>query len=392
MRLSLELRLIRLVLKKIVYGEEIEEIEVLLNNRFLNWRLLEELLFFHEINPFFYMITKPYAHLLPARMKELLPWFYYHAALNNQLMCEKYQVICNIFQKNGIELLPIKGIALLYDLYAEFPVRPMADIDVLICEDDYEKTRRILKDINYEIELRGLTEAYWKTKQCHVPFRENSEERSMKQAIEVHWGLGFKKRCGRTLLPHLWERLTTITIDNKKLRLLSPEDVLFSLALHQRRFRRTLCLKYVLDTALLLRKYRKEFDWNYVSQECKRARLLSCVYFLLLQGQLFFNSPDFTRGIQRLSLHKYKRNIMERFIGNNLDSYHLFQRVKENYLKSHFLLYDTYLEPLMCILTIPLEQFAKFYNFPPYNRKTRVVYKFRFPYMAYRVVRDFLKG
>ncbi len=360
-----------------------------MRNESLDWENLETLLNYHEIAPFMYLAVKPYRHLLPDRIDQFLHTHYWSSVTNNLLYEREYRVVHDAFQKEEVGLTPIKGVALMWDLYPRYSiVRPMGDIDVLIREKDYSKACDILEEIGYKKNLEGLTEDYWLNRQCHVVFLKQREV-SYPLRLELHLRLDFK-RDNKDILPLVWERTRGFEADGKRIQLLSPEDTLFSLALHQRRFGKMFCLKYVLDTSLLLRKYREDFDWDYVFTECKKNALFSCVYFLLCQVKLFADNDILdTAGSPLFPLHKKRKERMARFISKEMNTLNLSQKVKQNYFKAHFLLYDSYWEPIRYIVSIPQEQFAKFYGLQSYSLRSRLFYRFRFAYMIFRLVGEF---
>ncbi|MDD5504602.1 MAG: nucleotidyltransferase family protein [Candidatus Omnitrophica bacterium] len=382
-----EFTLISHALRYIVNGQLSSEFESLLSDKNIDWHLLNNLLFYHEIAPFFYVAAKHYKCLLPSDMEKVLSWIYCRTALQNQLILETYSDIYDAFRSNGVGLLPIKGAALLQDLYEKFPVRPMSDIDCLVRETDYEKSKDILKSANYDIDLRGLSESYWIMKQCHVPFSARQKKAMVNPAVELHLRLDFK-RYGREPLPYVWQRARDININGKNFLRLSPEDSLFSLALHQRRFGKPLCLKYALDTALLFKKYENDFDWDYVINMCVKERMRNCVYFLLFQAEVLLpGHSGIAKGLRLLRPDFLKRKMMERFILDNTASGYLFERIRPNYLRSHFLLYDSLVEPVMYIINIPKEQFAKYYCLPFDDKKTEIAYRFRTAYIIGRFLK-----
>ena len=357
-----------------------------MRNESLDWENLETLLNYHEIAPFMYLAVKPYRHLLPDRINQFLHTHYWSSVTNNLLYEREYRVVHDAFQKEEVGLAPIKGVALTWDLYPRYSiVRPMGDIDVFIRGKDYSKACDILQQIGYKKNLEGLTEDYWLNRQCHVVFLKQREV-SHPLRLELHLRLDFK-RNNKDILPLVWGRTRGLEVDGRRIQLLSPEDTLFSLALHQRRFGKMFCLKYVLDTALLLRKYREELDWDYVFSECKKNNLFSCIYFLLCQVKLFADNDILNAtGSHLFPLHKKRKERIARFISREINTLNLSEKVKENYLKAHFLLYDSYWEPIRYIVSIPQEQFAKFYGLQSYGLRTRLLYRFRFAYMIFRLV------
>ncbi|MBU1147426.1 MAG: nucleotidyltransferase family protein [Candidatus Omnitrophica bacterium] len=364
-----EMKLIQLLLGRGVRSER--------QLRGIDWMTFEKFLSYHEIAPSIYVNIKPYLDFIPGGLRELLRNGYWHAVRSNILKDREYQRIFEAFQDKDTDVLPFKGVSFLNDIYEEGLPRPMNDIDLLVPERDYEKAEGILQGLGYKKRLGGLTEDYWRNKQCHVTFLRPYKN-SQCFIVDLHWGLDFK-RNGRLILPDIWKRIRDVeTVEGKKIRLLSPEDALFSIALHQRRYGKALSLKYILDTKLLFRKYKDVLDLDYIAASSKKERMSSCLYFLLLQARLFFGSGDFDTLLDRLSMPRLKRNLMERFINDKMLSDSLAYEYKVNYLKTHFLLYDDYLEPAGYIMNIPLEQFTRFYDLEPYSMKARILYKLRF--------------
>ena len=57
---------------------------------------------------------------------------------------------------NNISLVPIKGIALLSNIYAIKQARPMRDIDIICQKKDIGSMENVLIDLGYKKELKGV--------------------------------------------------------------------------------------------------------------------------------------------------------------------------------------------------------------------------------------------
>ena len=373
-----ELKLIQLTVNKIVRSGCVEDIESLLLGRAVNWDAFKELISYHELQPFAHIAFKQYQHLFPDEINKLLFNSYWGSLKNNLYKEKEYNIIYEAFVKNKIKIVPIKGVALIKDIYDDCPVRPMGDIDALIERSNYDASVKVLKDMGYEKDLERLNESYWLDEQCHVVFHKKTGI-PYPVRLELHFRLDFK-RNNKEILPSVWGRTRSTSLGAINTLLLSPEDTIFSLALHQRRFGKMFCLKYALDTALIIRKYKNTFDWNYVYSECDRHGLHSCLYFLFLQANLLLDGDAVIKEPEKLRVPAFKKAIMRRFVLKNIGSVPLNKRVKVNYLKSHFLLCDSFIEPVLYILNIPLEQFAKYYGMDTYSAKTKLLYRLRFLY------------
>lgn len=355
----------------------------------VNWARFKELLTYHDLEPIAYPMLKGSLSFVPEDLTKFFKARYFGSLISSQYLWREFLEISDRFKERGILILPIKGISFLADIYCSNPCRSMTDIDILVKEEDIREAKEILLGLlGYEERLDGLTEEYWLKKQCHLEFIKRAGKKTF--FVDLHFGLDFKRKP-REILPRLWDRVREADIDARPIRLLSPEDALFSLALHQRRFGNVLGLKNILDLALLLHKYKHGFDWGYVISEAKAGRMTANAFFILLQAKTFFEA-DIPKTVWRgLSVPFYKRILIKGLIEKDTFSSTSYQRLKGLYLKVHLLLYDSLWEPIEYILNIPQEQFAKFYSLDPYSKSTDLFYRSRLFYILLRTLRDLLR-
>lgn len=363
-----------------------DKLEDLLRNPDINWPRFKALISYHELAPFAYLSLKRYACSLPQEMREFLRQSYYYCLWRTEFFRQEFARITNAFAQQGIDVVPIKGLGLVEDLYCQKPGRPMVDIDVLVREESLKVSERILQGLGYVKDLGGLKEEYWRQKQCHLSFSQDGHGISL--LVEAHWALDFK-RDDRKILPLLWERVRVNPRGERNIKLLSPEDTLFSLALHNRRLGKMLCLKYVCDIGLLLNKYKNEFDWDYVLREARQGKMQATMFFTLSQLELL--DFPFPRAMCReLNVSSWKGRLVRYFIEKKV--FWPAENLKKHYLTSHFLLYDNMWEPIKYILNIPPEQFAKYYGLEPYVKKTVFFYHLRWLYIPFEVLVVLIKS
>ncbi|MDD5155012.1 MAG: nucleotidyltransferase family protein [Candidatus Omnitrophica bacterium] len=291
----------------------------------------------------------------------------------NLRLWNEFLQINSEFEKNNIDMAPIKGIDILARFYPELDLRSMVDIDILVREEQLQRVQNALCALGYHKELFNLKEDYWRKQQCHIVFHNKN-----RITVEAHWALDFK-RDNRVILPKLWKRMNKKEISGHKINLLSPEDAIFSLALHLRRYGTILSLKQVFDAARII-KESAGFDWGYMLQESKNGKIQATLYFILIQITLFTQTNIPADVLREPGLALWQKMLIKRFIKR-----HTFQipvTPKKNYLAAHFLLYDNLCEPVYYLINIPYEQFCKFYNLKPYTRKADILYRLRIPYMA----------
>ncbi len=325
----------------------------------------------HELIALIFYRLQEYHQQLPQADYSFLKSRYLGNISRNLKLWNEFLQISSAFEKNNIAMLPIKGIDMLARFYPAFDLRSMVDIDVLIREEQCAEAEKVLSALGYQKKLFGLKEEYWRKQQCHITFHKN------RIVVEVHWGLDFR-RGGRVILPGFWERIQKKEAGDYKVSLLSPEDAIFSFALHLRRYGNILSLKQVFDTARII-KESSGFDWEYVLKECQNSRAKATLYFILTQVNLFTDTRIPVEIFRRLKLPKWQKMLIKRLILRR--TFQMPVAIKKNYLAAHFLLYDSLYEPIDYLINIPYEQFCRFYKLKPYARSSDLLYRLRLLYM-----------
>jgi hypothetical protein len=381
---SPEQKLLLAILRETLEGTLDQNIDKLIKTSSLDWNKFLLFAQIHELIPFAYGSLSKRSALIPKDTLTFLKTRYYCIVTYTQYLWDDFCRIIDAFKAEGISIVPIKGMALLKDIYIHLPVRTMVDIDLLVKEAQIAKAECIFENLGYRKKLYGLSEGYWRKQQTHFSFyKEALGEASA--VVDLHWGLDFPQK-GRKLLPLLWERVKLKKIEDRQINLLSREDLFLSLVLHQRRFGKPLCLKYALDAALLL-KYPPGLDWDYILQESRRSNLKMSIFFILALAKLITGNGIPNHILKKLHVPFWKQKMATRFIEKNVFLSTL-DTSKRLYAKSIFYLYDNLQQPLSSIFCIPKERFAKFYNLDLSSARTQAIYKWRFFYILGREIKN----
>lgn len=354
------------------------EIGALLRSRAVDWDSFEAFLSFHGIIPFAHQLLDEQSDIVPGPVRAFLKDEYYSGIVRSQRLWNEYLRLHDAFERAGIRDIPIKGIAFMSDIYVERPFRSMKDIDLIIDMSQFPKASGVMEQLGYRKELYGLNESFWLDHLCSMTFR--TRRRDTDFLVEFKLCQDFTVRP-HNILDGVMERLVISEISGRKLTVLSVEDQLCCLALHHRTFGIGLSLKNTVDTAFLLEKYSGKLDWDFVTRQAKRSGLCSCLAFILLRAADFFNSPVPEGLFIDLGIRERDRGRLLDFSRREavcLSRDHVFL------LQAHFMMHDRKKEPLLYLLRMPLEQFARFYDMSPYAFKTKLLYFIRFFYIPAR--------
>lgn len=148
------------------------------------------------------------------------------------------------FQKKEIPAIFLKG-AVLRDLYPSPDLRSMADIDILIHEEDAAKAAELMKHSGYKIYTQGSRneDVY-----CKEP----------KITVEVHRQLFWKKKTWNKYFQTVWDRSIMIS-DSSCIRSMGVQDFYIHLLGHLIHHMENggLGIKAFLDLELFWKKYRE---------------------------------------------------------------------------------------------------------------------------------------
>lgn len=339
---------------------------------------------YHELKPFLFPLSQKGFITLNDRFLDAAKEFYYASLAKYIELAEETVTILNKAKDEKLLLIPIKGLAYADEYYARFGFRPVCDVDLLIKPEDLQKGIALLEENGYKKHLCDKSQDYWEKEQCHLAFIKHTEVLPI--LVELHWAVDFQRE-GKPALPNLWDRLSTKKIGGEEFFVLSPEDNLLSLALHQRRFGKMMNLKYICDLGMILRK--EKLDWEYIIRTAFKEKIRSSLYFLLYQGQLFLNN-DLTPHIKRLAINPIKAKLIKKLTTKYSYCPPAESSLPYVYALCHLLFYDNILYPIKYILNIPQEQFATFFGLPIYAKKTKLLYRFRFFFMPYKLAKDIL--
>ncbi|MDD5116630.1 MAG: nucleotidyltransferase family protein [Candidatus Omnitrophica bacterium] len=384
-----EARLLLSIARWVVNGRRSPEIKEILLRKDFNWDDFNALLAYHDFSSFACSCLEDNFSIIPAGESGLLKNARHYLLLRLAELENELSRIVDFLDAGRIDFLPIKGSSFLVDnMYGDKSgLRPMADIDILVKKDCLARIEGLLASAGYCKELCGLKEDYWKKKSYHIAFSRSSAGSRPPLVVEAHWLLDYPGK--RTPLECLWVRSKTACYGGREVSILSPEDMLFCLALHLRRFGNVLSLKSACDFACLLSRD-KEMDWDYILREAGRGRMRVSLSYRLIQADLFFGIKAPAGVLGALGLSGMRRKYIERFISNNtfLTS---GDRKKQIFLINHFLVYDDLWQPVNMIINIPQEQFAKFYQLAPYSKRTVLLHRLRLFFYLYRCFCIFLK-
>jgi len=208
--------------------------------------------------------------------------------LSTTLLLRELKAVLSSLVVRGVEVIVLKGAALVTNLYPDLGLRPMRDIDLLIHRKELAQAIEILYDLGY---------------QRHLPPARNGIENLQGEVvcvkdgefpivIEPHWTLGPEyPYSGRIKAEGLWHRATRINLAGVDALALCPEDALLHLCLHQFQHCQNFWLIPACDITELVRHYQDCLDWKVFLNRVIEFELCLPVRYSLEKTFKVFHSP-----------------------------------------------------------------------------------------------------
>lgn len=166
----------------------------------------------------------------------------------------------------GIDTMVLKGIALLVRYYADYGVRPMADIDVLVRHPDAARAAAILERHGWTAQLRAGDSVGWSIDSRHaIPFADKDS-----YEIDLHWHM-LEECCRPADDVAFWERSIPMAFEGIETRALAPGDLLLNVLVHGARYAPSASVRWLADGATIIRT--GGVDWEVLEREARRRHL-----------------------------------------------------------------------------------------------------------------------
>lgn len=93
--------------------------------------------------------------------------FYCRSVVFSQRQLDKINQLFAAFEDNGIDYMPLKG-TILKHLYPSHELRPMADADILIRVEQYDRIKPIMESLGFWFDIESDHELHWRCPELHV--------------------------------------------------------------------------------------------------------------------------------------------------------------------------------------------------------------------------------
>ncbi|MCT8138139.1 nucleotidyltransferase family protein [Anaerobacillus sp. CMMVII] len=195
----------------------------------INWDLLIELAYHHRLYPILYSkLKKVNNSIIPEHVIQTLSNHYKRNTFQMLHLCGEMETVSELFLKQDIRLLFLKGPVLAHYLYGDLSLRTSCDLDFLIPIDKLGQAEALLIELGYVKDDYIKTVLNdWRWRHHHVTYYH--PQKGIK--LEIHWRLHPGPGKEQTF-DELWKHKNTSSLTTKPVFYLGKEDLFLFLITH----------------------------------------------------------------------------------------------------------------------------------------------------------------
>ena len=294
---SLEMSLEEQFIIKCLQSEyKVEDNDEFVNFKFdtIDWDVIYEKSVEWKITSFFYHIlskrlSDSQLSLIPHQISQKFKMSYTLTGLLNKSNFTELEKIQKIFNSEGIELILLKGSHLAQFVYRDIGLRAMSDIDIMVKKDEFLKAVELLFQMGFGAPNEEKLESI---ERCKANFNKISPnlrhfpslvDQGKKVKLDLHFSPVKLTAPFNFDIDGLWERSKKAEANGTKALLLSPEDLLLHISIHNSYNHKFKFVgpKALCDTAQTLNYYGTELDWDLLTHRAYQWGAQKSLYLTL---------------------------------------------------------------------------------------------------------------
>jgi hypothetical protein len=197
------------------------------------------------------------------------------------------------FDRAHVPVIALKGAVLAELVYPHAATRPMGDLDLMVASTDLDAADPVMRGLGYLPDPSVPRSPEWyRSSHLHlVPYVLPDSS----PPVEVHHHIIRSPHAERVPIEDLWRRARPARLASCETLVLSPEDLLFHLALHAVLTDRVLGrLRGLTDIAFTIQRYQDRVDWDALIRQARDSGTARHVHaaFWLARDLVSADAPD----------------------------------------------------------------------------------------------------
>ena len=294
MDLSFENELILHCAQVTIPPDKIDRVKKLISLE-LRWDKILSFALSAGIAPLFYYSLKgiPESSFIPRHIMDQLKQAYFQNLARNTYLCAELRRILSSFNNEDIDVVILKGASLAGLVYPNIGLRVFNDIDILVRKPDLPASEEIMSKLDYATTDSKVIRNYYRKNHHHLAPYIHPEKSIL---VEIHWNISPYIQID---IDDWWNRVREATINDYKVLVLCPDDMLLHLCLHlfSSGYLGNM-LRGICDISETLKHFWEAFNWQAIRTQTEKYHVTKEFYSILSVSKLLYgNNGNFLSSI-----------------------------------------------------------------------------------------------
>ena len=190
----------------------------------------------------------------------------------NQILINRLLKLLSAIKEKQIDLILLKGTALILFYYEDFGLRPMSDIDLYVPMSQITSMVRYLTDSKWSPSKNGpqitpnLNPCFF-----NIWYAQGFKEEQGSE-LDLHWKISLEC-CYWDISKNFSDFSQVKTFKNETFRILNPTDQLFHVCLHGAAWDIIPGIRWIADAITILKRSEHDIDWDRFIENTERLRV-----------------------------------------------------------------------------------------------------------------------
>lgn len=252
----IENEVLLLAVRSELRAEQLTRLPALVNEG-LDWDYFYQLARRNSLVPLVYSQLERFVKdLLPPDVRQRFRKDFQENAARNLILANELTSLVKACSNVGIETIVYKGPALAVAAYGDLALRRFVDLDLMVRRADVARTVNLLTEHGYT----AAKALHAEQQELLLRTQHNVQFTRGRLIVELHWQVSSELFASSVTAEDLWQQLETVKINETEVKILSTEDLLFSLSVHGSRhlWQR---LAWICDLDRIIAT-RTDIDWS----------------------------------------------------------------------------------------------------------------------------------
>jgi hypothetical protein len=225
---------------------------------------------------------------------------YRYQLTKTHIMFHRVMPLISELQKEGVEVILLKGSALILNYYKNFGIRPQLDIDIMVKPENVDRAAFLMQQQGLRCEYQQSISTIKRFRHS-CGFAAGAEKR-----LDLHWNI-MHPSSDKDTVSTIWQLATVSRYQDYSLLTMCPTHHLLHSCTHGLRWNQHAPCRWIADAIMILNNAESTIDWKMLNSFANDLQVS-----VVLQAAFKYLNESFQAGIPDTEIAELEANPINR--------------------------------------------------------------------------------